>query len=394
MSSAMREREREFQNQIVRIIEEARRRVARTINTAMVQAYWLVGRGIVEVEQRGRDRAGYGEELLSRLSVRLTREFGNGFSIQNLRQMRQFYLSYPQGSCLPGEHMKAKRQTVSGALGSAASDTRPSPVPLLPRHPDSAESLRTPPGGSSPTPPVFSSSLGWSHYLLLMRVSSPQARAFYEIESAREGWSARELERQIGSLLFDRLTKNRDKDEVLALAKRGQLVATPRDVLKDPVVLEFLDLQEHTEWHERDLEQAIIHQLGTFLLELGKGFCFVGRQKRITLDGDHFYIDLVLYNRLLRSFVLVDLKLGKLTHQDLGQMQMYVNYYDRFQRGDWESPTVGIVLCSEKNDAMVRITLSDADAQVHAQSYQLYLPTEEELRAKLVAAREELERER
>ncbi len=394
MGSPMQRRERELHEQIVQIIEEARQRVARTINTAMVHAYWLVGRGIVEVEQQGRDRARYGEELLSRLSQRLMRKFGRGFSVQNLRQMRQFYLAYPHAPCLTGDNATAKRQTVSGVFGGSANGPGPSAGTSPPRQPKSAETLPSLAGRSSPSQPAFPSSLSWSHHLLLLRVANPQARAFYEIEAAREGWSVRELERQIGSLLFDRLARNRDKDEVLALARQGQLVVTPRDVLKDPMVLEFLDLQERTEWHERDLEQAIIHRLGHFLLELGKGFCFIGRQKRITLDGDHFYVDLVLYNRILRSFVLVDLKLGKLTHQDLGQMQMYVNYYDRFQRGAWESPTIGIVLCSEKNDAMVRITLPGENAQVHAQSYQLYLPTEDELRAKLVAAREELERGR
>jgi predicted nuclease of restriction endonuclease-like (RecB) superfamily len=390
----MRRCELELCEHIVKVVEDARDKVSRSVNTAMVEAYWVVGGRIVEVEQKGRQRAGYGQELIQRLAPRLAERVGKGFSPRNLRRMRQFYLTYPQGSVLAGgthgrggqtPHVPSRAQKERGA---PAKDTPPVGDWLRAIWPTPLAKSRT--QGQGPFPP----SLGWSHYLLLMGVPSLEARAFYEIEAVRESWSVRELERQIASLLFDRLTRNRDKDEVLALAKRGQLIASPRDVLKDPLVLEFLNLQEQTEWHERDLEQAIIHQLGTFLLELGKGFCFVARQKRITLDGDHFYIDLVLYNRLLRSFVLVDLKLGKLTHQDLGQTQMYVNYYDRFQRGDWESPTVGIVLCSEKNDAMVKITLPDENAQVHAQSYQLYLPTEDELRAKLVAAREELERGR
>jgi predicted nuclease of restriction endonuclease-like (RecB) superfamily len=393
MGDALQRSEQVLHKQIVRIIEEARGHVARTVNTAMVHAYWLVGRGIVEVEQHGQDRAGYGEELLSRLSQRLVREFGKGFSVRNLRQMRQFYLAYPLGSCPPADHPSQKRQTLSAVFGDSAQDMGPGAGTTPRRHPESTEIRPGLPAKPSRGEPTFPPALCWSHYLVLMRVTNPDARAFYEIEAARESWSVRELERQIASLLFERLARNRNKKEVLALARKGQLVAKPQDVLKDPMVLEVLDLQEHSEWHERDLEQAIIHQLGTFLLELGKGFCFIGRQKRITLDGDHFYIDLVLYNRLLRSFVLVDLKLGKLTHQDLGQMQMYANYYDRFQRGDWESPTVGIVLCSEKNDAMVKITLPNEDAQVHAQGYQLYLPTEEELRTKLVDAREQLERE-
>jgi predicted nuclease of restriction endonuclease-like (RecB) superfamily len=237
---------------------------------------------------------------------------------------------------------------------------------------------------------LFPPLLSWTHYRLLITVSNREARAFYEIEAARENWSTRELERQMSSLLFERLANSREKDEVLALAKRGQQVAVPRDVLKDPMVLEFLELEERAHWLEKDLEQAIIDRLEPFLLEFGKGFCFVARQKRLTLDGDHFYVDLVFYNRLLRCFVLIDLKLGKLTHQDLGQMQMYVNYFDRFQREDFEEPTVGIILCSDKNDAMVRITLPEG-SQVHANRYQLYLPTEEELRRELEVQREDAE---
>jgi predicted nuclease of restriction endonuclease-like (RecB) superfamily len=234
--------------------------------------------------------------------------------------------------------------------------------------------------------------LAWSHYLVLLRVTKHEARSFYEIEAARESWSVRELERQIASLLFERLAMSKSPEQVLLLAQRGQQVSTPGDVLKDPFVLEFLDLKESPATRERDLEQAIIDRLQGFLLELGKGFCFVARQKRLTLEGDHFYVDLVLYNRLLRCFVLVDLKLGKLTHQDLGQMQMYVNFFDRFQRAEHEARTIGIVLCSDKNDAMVRITLPEDNEQVLAARHQPYLPTEEELRAELTRQREEAER--
>jgi predicted nuclease of restriction endonuclease-like (RecB) superfamily len=225
-----------------------------------------------------------------------------------------------------------------------------------------------------------------------MRVSTLSARAFYEIEAARESWSSRELERQIASLLFERLAKSRDKAKVLSLARRGQQVRVLADVMKDPVVLEFLELDERSHWRERDLEQSIIDRLEAFLLELGKGFCFVARQKRVTLEGDHFYVDLVLYNRLLRCFVLVDLKLGKLTHQDLGQMQMYVNFFDRFQRAEHEAKTIGIVLCSEKNDAMAKITLPENNEQILAARYQMYLPTEDELRDELAREREAAER--
>ena len=199
------------------------------------------------------------------------------------------------------------------------------------------------------------------------------------------------MERQIASLLFERLSMNRDKEQVLALARRGQEIAVPGDVLKDPFVLEFLDLKEKPTLQERDLEQAIIDRLEEFLLEMGKGFCFVARQKRLTLEGDHFYVDLVFYNRLLRCFVLVDIKLGKLMHQDLGQMQMYANYFDRFQRAEHEARTIGIVLCSEKNDAMVKITLPEDNEQILAARYQMYLPTEEELRAEITRERAEAE---
>ena len=213
---------------------------------------------------------------------------------------------------------------------------------------------------------AFPANLGWTHYLVLLKVANPTARAFYEIEAVREGWSSRELERQVASLLFERLAKSRDKKKVIALSRRGHQVETPSDVIKEPFVLEFLGLDERSEWRERELEQAIIDRIEAFLLELGKGFCFVARQKRLTLEGDHFYVDLVLYNRLLRCFVLVDLKLGKLTHQDLGQMQMYVNYFDRFQRADHEAETAG--------------------------RYQMYLPSEDELRAELARDRENAER--
>jgi predicted nuclease of restriction endonuclease-like (RecB) superfamily len=239
---------------------------------------------------------------------------------------------------------------------------------------------------------LFPSSLGWTHYLVLLRVQRPEARAFYEIEAARECWSTRQLERQIGALYFDRLARNRAPEEVLALARHGQEVATPADVLKEPFVLEFLDLPEHPSLRERDIEQAIIDRLEAFMLELGKGFCFVGRQKRLTVDGDHFYVDLVFYNRLLRCFVLVDLKLGKLTHQDLGQMQMYVNYFDRTQRAEHEHKTIGIVLCSEQNAAMVKITLPEDNQQLVAATYQMYLPTEAELEAELTRERIAAER--
>lgn len=359
---------------VVGIIEAARGEVTRSVNTAMVQAYWLIGREIVEVEQHGETRAGYGQRVVERLSKRLTAKLGKGYSAPNLRNMRQFFVAYPTGSALPAELAPQIRSALP--IKSRSTKIR-SAAP--------SKSIRV---GGAPFPP----NLGWTHYATLMRVTNTTARAFYEIEAVRESWSSRELERQVASLLFERLAKSRDKAKVLALARRGQQVAGPQDVLKDPFVLEFLGLDERAHWRERDLEQAIIDRIEEFLLEMGKGFCFVARQKRLTLEGDHFYVDLVFYNRLLRCFVLVDLKLGKLTHQDLGQMQMYVNFFDRFQRAEHEAPTIGIVLCSEKNDAMAKITLPKDNEQIVAARYQMYLPTEEELRAELAKEREEAER--
>lgn len=368
--------EEHLYERIAVILDEARSRVARTVNTAMVHAYWLIGREIVEVEQEGAERAAYGEGVVKRVAARLSSRFGKGFSLANLKRMKQFYVAFPRGSALPADDAEKGSTVLSLSLGTDEGERGATPSSLSDR---AATAL-------------FPALLGWSHYLALLRVQSPQARSFYEIEAARESWSVRELERQIASLLFERLAMNRDPEQILALSRQGQQIALPGDVIKDPFVLEFLDLKEKPTALERDLEQAIIDRLEEFLLEMGKGFCFVARQKRLTLEGDHFYVDLVFYNRLLRCFVLVDLKLGKLTHQDLGQMQMYVNYFDRLQRVEHEAHTIGIVLCSEKNDAMVKITLPEDNAQIHAARYQMYLPSEEELRAELSREREEAER--
>jgi predicted nuclease of restriction endonuclease-like (RecB) superfamily len=359
---------------VAAILDEARGRVARTVNTAMVHAYWLVGREIVEVEQQGKGRAEYGDESLKRLAARLTKRFGKGFNLTGLKRMRQFYRAFPRGSSLSAELGGPQKGAAAGHLSETGEkDASVRDLAML-------------------SGPLFPASLSWTHYRLLLAIPKPEARSFYEIEAAREGWSVRELERQVAALLFERLAQSRTPDQVLALARQGQQVVAPADVLKDPFVLEFLDLKESPTAQERDLEQAIIDRLEDFLLELGKGFCFVARQKRLTLEGDHFYVDLVFYNRLLRSFVLIDLKLGKLTHQDLGQMQMYVNFFDRFQRAEHEAKTIGMVLCSDKNDAMVKITLPEDNEQIVAARYQMYLPTEDELRAELARERDEAER--
>lgn len=364
--------EERLYERVIAILESARTHVSRSVNAAMVQAYWHIGREIVEVEQGGRERAAYGEQVIDRLALRLAKRYSQGFGVRTLRRVRQFYLTYQHGSLIPS--MARGRHEPPTNEGTIAQTEIRSAVL------------------SKSTDVSFPTSLSWSHYLVLMRVANASARAFYEIEAARANWAARDLERQVASMLYERLAKSRDKDKVLALAREGQQVSTPADVLKDPLVLEFLDMPERPAWRERDLEQAIIDRLEAFLLELGRGFCFVARQKRVSIDGDHFYVDLVFYNRLLRCFVLLDLKLGKLTHQDLGQIQMYANYFDRYEREPHEAATIGIVLCSDKNDAMVRITLPVDNERIMATQYQLYLPTEEELRAELEREREEAER--
>lgn len=358
----MAKHEEQLFKRIAQILDAARGQVVRSVNTAMVHSYWLIGREIVQVEQGGKNRAAYGEEMLKQLASRLSKQFGKGWSVPSLKRMRQFYQVFPAGSAIGSAPLSLSGHQVE--IGSA---------PLSQ-------------SGTAPFPP----DLSWTHYIALLRVRDDAARAFYEIEAARENWSSRELERQISTLLYERLGRKRKRGPAGSHVA-GLEVATANDVIKDPFVLEFLDLPERPHFHERDLEQAIIDRLEAFLLEMGKGFCFVGRQRRITIDGDHFYVDLVFYNRLLRAFVLLDLKLGKLTHQDLGQMQMYVNYYDRFQRAEHEARTIGIVLCSDKNDAMVKITLPEDNEQIVAARYQTCLPTEEELRNELTRERSEAE---
>ena len=320
------------------ILSEARARAYRAINTAMVVAYWEIGRVIVEEEQQGQQRAEYGQALVAELSSRLKSEFGKGFDPSNLAKMRAFYLTYP----------------ILDAV-------RPK--------------------------------LSWTHYRLLLQVEKPEARAFYEVEAVNSNWSTRELDRQIHSLLFERLALSRDREGVLALAEKGHEIQQPGDLIKDPYVLEFTGLPQSERYLESDLEQGLIGKLREFLLELGKGFAFMARQQRITIDGQHYWIDLVFYNRLTRSFVLIDLKVGSLTHQDLGQMQMYVNYYQREVTAADENPPIGIVLCTDKSEAVVRYTLPEDNQQIFASRYKLYLPTETELAAELQRERQAIEME-
>jgi len=311
----------------------------------------------VEYEQRGSRRAEYGERIIRELSLRLTEELGRGFSKSNLEYMRRFYLEYH-------ETLPPIAQTVSGKL-PAKTQTETQIVQTL----------------SAQFTPTFT--LSWSHYIFLMNIDNRDERRFYEIESRQNQWSLSELKRQFNSAIYERLALSRDKKGVKALADKGQIIGNPQDVLKDPYVLEFLGLDENTHYSESDFESAIIDKLEIFLLELGKGFLFESRQKRFTFDADHFYVDLVFYNRILRCYVLIDLKIGKLTHENLGQMQMYVNYYNREVKLKDENPTIGIILCKTKNDALVKITLPE-NANIYASQYQLYLPSKEELKKKLI----------
>lgn len=347
------------------ILDAARARVVRTVNTTQVAANWLIGREIVEEEQRGQRRAGYGAKLLADLSTRLTAEFGRGYSADNLEAFRQFYLDYPQ---LISETPSRKSTAAAALPPQTISET--------------ASRKSGDPAGWHPG--TLHPSLSWSHYRQLLRAARPEARAFYEIEAIRSAWSVRELQRQMASLLYDRLAKSKDKKGLLRLATHGQEVMQPLDVLKDPVVIEFLDLPESPKLVESRLEQALIENLQNFLLELGKGFAFVSRQERITIDGDHFYIDLVFYHTVLKCYVLIDLKVGKLTHGDLGQIQFYVNYYDRERRTEGDNPTLGVILCPDKNDAVVKYTLGEQqERNIFTSRYQLYLPTEKELEREL-----------
>jgi predicted nuclease of restriction endonuclease-like (RecB) superfamily len=348
-----------FFSQVVDLLQVARNTVLRTVNQTMVLTYFEIGRLVVEEEQNGKDRAGYGKSLLQELSKVLTSEFGKGFSITNIQQMRNFYLAYRKQQTLSVNSEKSNQQTLSVESGNK---------------------LQTLPGDLISETTSGNFHLSWSHYLILMRIEDRLERNFYEIESCKNNWSVRELQRQFDTSLYTRLALSRDKKKVKELSEQGLIIGQPADAVKDPYILEFLGLSEHSSYSESQLEQEIIDKLEHFLLELGNGFTFVGRQVRFTFDEEHFRVDLVFYNRLLRCFVLIDLKIGKLKHQDLGQMQMYVNYYDRFVKLDDENKTVGIILCKDKKDAMVEITLPENNQQIFASKYQLILPGKEELK--------------
>ena len=330
-----------FLESVSEVLAQARKNAKTAVNLAMVYAYYEIGRMIVEEEQHGQNRAAYGKQILQELSKYLNEKYGKGFSTTNLRQMRNFYMVYSQDQI---------QQTLSAEF----------------------ENL-----------PAVSTGrkfyLSWSHYLKLMRIDNVDERHFYEIESVKNDWSLTELKRQYNSSLYERIALSTDKDKVYRLALEGQTMETPKDAVKDPYVLEFLGLKELPEYSESELESRIIDNLQQFLLELGTGFAFIGRQVRFTFDEEHFMVDLVFYNRLLRCFVLFDLKIGELKHQDIGQMQMYVHYYDRKVKLPDENPTIGIVLCRDKNNAVVEMTLPEDNTQIFASKYETVLPSKEAL---------------
>lgn len=322
-------------NKISNLLTEARQKVLVSVNQTMVLTYYEIGRIIVDEEQNGSERAQYGSNLIAELSIMLTKEFGKGFSETNLKQMRKFYLAYSNFKRISDFE---KSQTLSDQL-----------------------------------------KLSWSHYLKLMRIDDEVERRFYEIESIKNNWSLRELNRQFDSALFQRLAISKDQNDVLKLGQLGQIIERPQDAIKDPYILEFIGLPDKNYYSENEFEQKLIDKLEHFLLELGNGFTFVARQNRISFDEKHFKIDLVFYNRILKCFVLIDLKVGELKHQDIGQMQMYVNYYDRKVKLSDENKTIGIILCQNKSEAVVEFTLPENNTQIFASKYLTVLPSKEVL---------------
>ena len=348
--------------QVVELLQNARQQVLRTVNSTMTCAYFEIGRIIVEEEQSGKDRAEYGKQILKGLSQDLTAEFGKGFSVVNLENMRKFYLAYSISETVSRILQIQKSQSLTGELNTKIS-----------------QSVTGVSEGSISKSLISLFKLTWTHYVFLMRIDDEKERRFYEIESEKYNWSVRELKRQYNSALYTRLALSRDKKGVLKLSEQGQIIEKPKDIIKDPYILEFLGLPELHQYSESELEEEIINKLEHFLLELGHGFTFVARQQRITFDEKHFRIDLVFYNRVLKSFVLIDLKIGELKHQDLGQMQMYVNYYDREMRLEDENKTIGIVLCQNKSDLVVEYTLPENNEQIFASKYKTVLPSREDL---------------
>lgn len=362
-------------DRIASILEQARANVVRSVNSEMIIAYWLIGREIVQELQCGEERAEYGKSLIEDLSVRLMEQYGKGFSASNLWYFRQFYLAFSDRTPAilhpPGGELgkKQKLHPMGGELNHFKKS-----------YPVGDESISG-----------FHPNLSWSHYRALMRVEKRDARDFYETEAVSSGWNKRQLERQITTLFYERLLMSKDKKGMLLEARKEKDSLMPWDVLKDPYILEFLDLPDTTQLHEKDLKSVIISRLQQFLLELGKGFSFVARQKRMRFDDEDFYVDMVFYNYLLRCFVLIDLKIGKLTHQDIGQMDGYVRMYEEHGKAKDDNPTIGLILCSEKNAAVAKYSVLNESKQIFAAKYLTYLPTEKELKRELQRERQLIE---
>ena len=358
-------------DRVVHILEQARTNVVRSVNSNMALAYWLIGREIVQGIQGGEERAEYGKQVLGELSQQLTRRYGTGFSIPNLQNFRKFYLAYPD------------RIVIQYPLGTNSADNTTVPQ------------IQYPTGSELDDEYVncFNPHLGWSHYRALMRVSKPEARLFYEKEAAECGWSKAQLERQIHSSYYQRILSNSGKGGLVS-PKRERLQGEPvpaEQILKSPYVLEFLGLPDSKELHENSLEQAIINNLQYFLLEMGKGFSFVARQKHIRFDDEDFYVDLVLYNFMLKCFLLIDLKIGKLTHQDVGQMDGYVRLFEDRFKVPGDNPTIGLILCSDKSEAVAKYSVLSEGKQIFASKYLNFLPTEEELKLEIEKERKLIE---
>jgi predicted nuclease of restriction endonuclease-like (RecB) superfamily len=347
---------------VISILEQARANVVKVVNSNMVIAYWLIGREIVHEIQQGQDRAAYGKKVLAELSNKLTKRYGEGFSVTNLRYFRLFFQTYND-----------RNPEIRHTAGDESE--------VMEKHHTLCDVLEDMSLAIEKTCEIvgFSPSLSWSHYRTLTRVEHKNERLFYEIEAEKEGWSVSHLQRQIHTFLFARLLKSRDKFGVMEMARQGQLIESASDIIKHPYILDFLGLPESQKLHESKLEQSIIENIQSFLLELGKGFAFVSRQKRISTEHSEFYIDLVFYNYHLKCFVLIDLKTGKLTHQDVGQMDMYVRMFDDLQKGEDNNPTVGLILCTEKDRTIVKYSVLNENKQLFASKYILYLPSEAEL---------------
>ena len=362
-----------FFEDVARIIEQARAHVGRTADLTMCVTYYEIGRMIVEEEQGGKTRAEYGKGLMRELSEFLTKRIGKGFSLSTLKNAKQFYNVYAPSI----------QQTLISEMGETnisdiSSDVAGKSQSLISLFTNTSQLGKS----QAMISQFIPFTLSWSHYLVLMRVKNKEERRFYEIEATRQQWTYRYMQRQYGSSLYERLALSRNKDEVMRLATEGQTLEKPRDMLKNPLVLEFLGMEERSEYNENDLETAIISKLQHFLLELGKGFLFEARQKRFTFNEQHFMVDLVCYNRLLKCYVLIDLKNDLVRHQDLGQMQMYVHYFDRYVKTEDERPTVGILMCKEKDDTIVELTLPEGE-NIYAAEYSLYLPDKALLQRKL-----------